>query len=81
MEPAVLLASIVRVISSSSDIQRSSVISPVDGLTDKPFGITPLVTLQFVGSPPVCVGVAPVTASIFVNVRQPGYVIDDGASS
>ena len=53
MEPAALLASIVRVTVEVVTSNGVPVISPVDGLTDKPFGITPLVIIQDVGAPPV----------------------------
>ena len=82
VDPAELDASIVKVTVEEVTVVGVPIISPVDGLTERPAGIEPAVIVQEVGVPAVYVGVAPVTASFLVNVYgEPGYVIDDGASS
>ena len=82
VEPAGLVASIVKVTVEEVTVVGVPIISPVDGSTERPAGIEPAVIVQEVGVPAVYVGVAPVTASFLVNVYgEPGYVIDDGASS
>ena len=82
MEPAELVASIVKVTVEEVTVVGVPVISPVDESIDRPAGIEPAVIVQEVGAPAVYVGVAPLTGLFLVKVYgEPGYVIDAGLSS
>ena len=81
-DPAGLVASIVKVTVEDVTVVGVPIISPVDGSTERPAGIEPAVIVQEVGVPAVYVGVAPLTGLFLVKVYgEPGYVIDNGASS
>ena len=82
VEPAGLVASIVKVTVEDVTVVGVPIISPVDGSTERPAGIEPAVIVQEVGVPAVYVGVAPLTGLFLVKVYgEPGYEIADGASS
>ena len=82
VEPAGLVASIVKVTVEEVTVVGVPIISPVDGSTERPAGIEPAVIVQEVGAPAVYVGVAPLTGLFLVKVYgEPGYEIADGASS
>ena len=82
VEPAGLKAWIVKVTVEDVTVVGVPIISPVDGSTERPAGIEPAVIVQEGGVPAVYVGVAPLAGSFLVKVYgEPGYVIDNGASS